>query len=345
LKVGIIGATGYGGIELYRILSNHPNVTRCNLYTSSDEGKPYVSVYPHLHDLCSDQLHPLEPERVKEENEVIFLATPSGVSANLTPKLIDDRVKIIDLSGDLRLKEAGQYEKWYKKTPAAENVLNDAVYGLSEINRSKIKDAQIIANPGCYPTATLLGLAPIVQNQLVKPKTIIVDAKSGVSGAGRKPSIGTSFVELQDNLKIYKVHEHQHIPEIEQQLHEWDKEVQEITFSTHLIPMTRGIMATIYVELLEDWENKRLLDLYKQFYKDKPFVRVRDEGVFPSTKDVYGSNYCDIGLKLDPRTNRLTIVSVIDNLMKGAAGQAVQNFNIMFGIEETTALRFIPVYP
>lgn len=346
MKVGIIGATGYGGTELYRILSNHPYVTKCNLYTSSDEKKPYTSVYPHLTHICQLDLQQLQIDQIKEQNDVIFLATPSGVSASLTEKLMADHLKIIDLSGDLRLKNGQLYESWYHKTPAKNEVLQKAVYGLTELNRERIQKASIIANPGCYPTATLLGLAPLVNQHLVKPRSIIIDAKSGVSGAGRKPSIGTSFVEVQDNLKIYKVNEHQHIPEIEQQLQEWDENVKEITFSTHLVPMTRGIMATIYVELLEDYENDSLMDLYHKFYQDEPFVRVRKDGSFPNTKDVYGSNFCDIALKLDQRTKRLTIVSVIDNLMKGAAGQAVQNFNIMCNFEETTSLQnLLPIYP
>lgn len=345
MKVGIIGATGYGGVELYRILANHPVITSCNLYTSSGEKKLYENVYPHLHHISTNELQPIHHEQVKEDNDVIFLATPSGISAQLTPQIYEDGVKVIDLSGDLRLKNPSEYETWYQKAAAPVSFLEEAVYGLSEINRDKVKEAKVIANPGCYPTATLLGLAPIVKEKAVKPGSIIIDAKSGVSGAGRKPSLATSFVELQDNLKIYKVHEHQHIPEIEQNLHEWDEKVGPITFSTHLVPMTRGIMATIYVELLEDWDNSRLVDLYEQFYKSHPFVRIRKNGSFPNTKDVYGSNYCDISLKLDVRTNRLTIVSVIDNLMKGAAGQAVQNFNILNGFEETTALTMIPIYP
>lgn len=345
MKVGIIGASGYGGVELYRILSMHPYVSLCNLYTSSDESRLYQIVYPHLNQLSEETLQPIDTELIKQENDVIFLATPSGISAQLTPQLQDEQVKIIDLSGDLRLKNRKQYEAWYKKTPAPTSVLTKAVYGLSEINAIKVQDAKIVANPGCYPTATLLGLAPVVKEKIVKPSSIIIDAKSGVSGAGRKPSLNTSFVEIQDNLTIYKVHEHQHIPEIEQMLHEWDEEVGPITFSTHLVPMTRGIMSTIYLELLEDWENNRLLDLYRQFYEPHPFVRIRVDGTFPSTKEVYGSNYCDISLKIDERTKRVTIVSVIDNLMKGAAGQAVQNFNIMHGFEETAGLNMYPLYP
>lgn len=346
LNIGIIGATGYGGTELYRILSNHPEVSSCTLYTSSDEQKKYSSVYPHLTEVCPLDLHPIKTEQMKDEHDVIFLAAPSGVSASLTPGLLSEDIKIIDLSGDLRLKDPDQYEKWYQKTAAPGELLQNAVYGLSEVNRACIEQAHIIANPGCYPTATLLALTPIVKHQLVRSSSIIIDAKSGVSGAGRKPSIGTSFTEMQQNLKIYKVHRHQHIPEIEQELKDMDPNIGPISFTTHLIPMTRGIMATIYVELAENQSQEQLMDLYNQFYQNMPFVRVRKDGSFPGTKDVYGSNYCDIGLKLDPRTGRLTIVSVIDNLMKGAAGQAVQNFNLLFGFDETLGLKhLLPVYP
>jgi N-acetyl-gamma-glutamyl-phosphate reductase len=345
MKIGIIGASGYGGVELYRILSRHPEVTEINVYTSGAEEIPYEKVYPHLYGKTTARLQPLNPEYIQNENDCIFLATPSGISARLTPQLHNEGIKIIDLSGDLRLKNPNQYTEWYKKVPAPETILSHAVYGLSELQAEQIKEGTILANPGCYPTATLLGLAPVVKENIVKPGSIIIDAKSGVSGAGRKPNIVTHFVEVQDNLSIYKVHEHQHIPEIEQQLHDWDSQIGAITFSTHLVPMTRGIMATIYVELKEDWGNYRLQELYEQFYAASPFVHIRTDGTFPSTKEVYGSNDCVISIKKDPRTNRLTIVSVIDNLMKGAAGQAVQNFNMMYGFKETTALDMFPLYP
>jgi N-acetyl-gamma-glutamyl-phosphate reductase len=219
------------------------------------------------------------------------------------------------------------------------------VYGLSEWNREKVASADWISNPGCYATATLLGLAPIVKENLMDPASIIIDAKSGTSGAGRKPSRMNMFAEMSENFKIYKVNEHQHIPEIEQQLLVWNERVKPITFSTHLLPISRGIMATIYVQLQEDKKMSELYDLYNEHYKNAPFVRIRPEGQYPSIKEVCGSNYCDIGLHLDPRTGRLTIVSVIDNLMKGAAGQAVQNANIMNGLDESTGLDFIPIYP
>lgn len=345
MNIGIIGATGYGGVELYRILKMHPNVSTFNLYTSSDEEKAYAEVYPHLNQISNESLKSIELEKIKEENDVVFLATPSGISAKLSPQLEHEKLKIIDLSGDLRIKDPSLYEAWYQKEAAPASFIDKAVYGLTEVNKSSVQEAQVVANPGCYPTASLLGLAPLVSEKVVKPGSIIIDAKSGVSGAGRKPSLATSFVEIQDNLKIYKVHKHQHVPEIEQALHQFDSNVGAISFSTHLVPMTRGIMATIYVELLEDWENNRLQELYRHYYEGHPFVRVRQAGSFPSTKEVYGSNYCDIAVQLDERTNRVTIVSVIDNLMKGASGQAVQNMNVMFGWDETTGIPNNPIYP
>jgi N-acetyl-gamma-glutamyl-phosphate reductase len=209
----------------------------------------------------------------------------------------------------------------------------------------RIRDAKWIANPGCYATAALLGLAPVIKENIVEPWSIIIDGKSGTSGAGKSLVHTSLFAEVNENLRIYKVNEHQHTPEIEQQLKEWNSGIRPITFSTHLIPITRGIMATIYVQLSENWDNKRVMELYKESYQDAPFVRVRPENNYPAVKEVVTTNYCDIGLNVDERTGRLTIVSVIDNLMKGAAGQAVQNANMMFGLDQTTGLGFLPVYP
>jgi N-acetyl-gamma-glutamyl-phosphate reductase len=251
----------------------------------------------------------------------------------------------VDLSGDLRLRNTDDYQKWYKKEPVSSDLVNKFVYGLSEWNRENIEKANWISNPGCYPTATLLGLAPVVQENLVKPDSIIIDAKSGISGAGRTPSRGTMLAEMNENFKIYKVNEHQHIPEIEQQLTDWNSEIEPVTFSTHLLPTNRGIMATIYATLKEKNSTNQIYELFKTAYKGHPFVRVRPINTFPAIKEVTGSNYCDIGVHVDERTGRLTIVSVIDNLMKGAAGQAVQNANIMSGLDETTGLNFLPLYP
>ncbi len=345
MNVGVVGATGYSGVELYRLLANHPEVEMCNVYSSSLDKVAYMEIFPHLQEISGEQIKAINAEEMKKELDVVFLATPSGISKELVPKLIGSKAKVIDLSGDLRLKTPGEYEKWYGKNPASAALLDDAVYGLSEWNQQAIKKADVVANPGCYPTASLLGLAPLVNSQEIKPQSVIIDAKSGLSGAGKKASLTSSFAESQENLRIYKVHQHQHIPEIEQQLQWWSGKKEKITFSTHLVPMTRGIMATMYVELLKDWNTESLRDYYQSIYERSPFVRVRKKGSFPSTRDVYGSNYCDIAVELDERTNRVTIVSVIDNLLKGAAGQAVQNMNLMFGLEETTGLTQFPIYP
>lgn len=282
---------------------------------------------------------------IKHEIDIMFLAAPPGVSSELTPKLADAGIPVIDLSGDLRIQESAEYEKWYKRTAAPKAVIQEAVYGLAELNQLQIQQAKLIANPGCFPTAVLLGLAPLAQKKLLDESFVIVDAKTGVSGAGRKASMGTHFSELNDNFKIYKVNEHQHTPEIEQALNEWQPGLGPITFSAHLVPMTRGIMATLYTRLNCDLSADDLHDLYSEFYQDSYFVRVRPKGQYPQTKEVYGSNFCDIAVTLDERTNRVTIVSVIDNLMKGAAGQAVQNFNLMNGWNEETGLTITPIYP
>lgn len=257
---------------------------------------------------------------------------------------MNKNIKIVDLSGDLRL-PASEYKQWYKKDPTSDEVINQAVYGLTEWNRDQVKTSDLISNPGCYPTATLLGLAPVVIEQLIEKDQIIVDAKSGISGAGRSLSRTSSFAEANENFSAYKVNQHQHTPEIEQQLKVWNKEMEAITFTTQLLPITRGIMATSYVKLKESYSTKQLVELYEHTYQQSPFVRVRPVGNYPSVKEVAGSNYCDIGLHVDERTGRMTIISVIDNLMKGAAGQAVQNANLMFGMEETTGLEMSPLYP
>ncbi|MED4403164.1 N-acetyl-gamma-glutamyl-phosphate reductase [Metabacillus fastidiosus] len=345
MKVGIIGATGYGGAELYRILLNHPKVENCILYSSSEANTLYTDSFPHLSEISNHVLQGIDIEEIKKNIDVLFLATPAGVSAEITPKLINSNVKIIDLSGDLRIKNRADYEKWYKREAVEQPVLDEAIYGLPELNREEIKKAKLIANPGCFPTATILGLAPIVQGNIIKESSIIVDAKSGVSGAGRGSSRATSYSEINENMKIYKVHEHQHVPEIEQALKRLNESVEAISFSTHLIPMTRGIMSTIYADLKRDITDEELHEFYKQFYKESPFVRVRPLNQYPATKEVYGSNFCDIAVKVDERTKRVTIVSVIDNLMKGAAGQAVQNFNIINGFEENTGLYLAPLFP
>lgn len=344
MKASIIGTTGYGGVELLRILRDHPVFEIHSIHSTSDE-MPIWHEYPHLYNLLDKKTEKIDFDQIAEESELVFLATPSGVSSALAGEFAKRNIKIIDLSGDLRLKTKGEYEKWYKKKPADEHVVKEAVYGLTEWNEEKISRAKWIANPGCYATAALLGLAPVIIENIVEPQSIIIDGKSGTSGAGKTLVKTSLFSEVNENLRIYKVNEHQHTPEIEQQLKEWNKEIKPITFSTHLIPITRGIMTTIYVQLSENWDNRKIIELYQESYKNAPFIRIRPENHYPSVKEVATTNFCDIGLNVDERTGRLTIVSVIDNLMKGAAGQAVQNANLMFGLEQTTGLRFLPVYP
>ncbi|WP_210364591.1 N-acetyl-gamma-glutamyl-phosphate reductase [Bacillus sp. REN3] len=344
MKAAIIGTSGYGGGELIRILQGHPVFEIDSVHTARDE-RPVSEEYPHLTGVFEKVLEKIEIDRIAEEADVVFLATPSRVSGKLAEGFHGKDIKVIDLSGDLRLKDRNSYKEWYGHEPVGETILSEAVYGLSEWNREEIKKARILANPGCYPTAALLGLAPVIKERLVNPETIIIDAKSGVTGAGRSPSMGTLYSELNENFKIYKVNEHQHIPEIEQQLSIWGGKEVKVTFNAHLIPVARGIMATMYAELGNELETSTLLELYEEFYREHPFIRVRKEGVFPAIKEVRGSNFCDIGLHADGRTGRVTIVTVIDNLMKGAAGQAVQNANIMHGIEEKAGLEMIPIYP
>ncbi|MFK9094049.1 N-acetyl-gamma-glutamyl-phosphate reductase [Bacillus salipaludis] len=345
MKAAIIGGTGYGSIELVRLINKHPYMEIGSVVSNSQAGFSFSDVYPHLSNSIVQPLETFNVDRLSEENDIVFFATPSGISSKLVPKLIEKGKKCVDLSGDFRLRNAEEYESWYKHSPADEKYINQATYGLSEIYAEKIKTSNLIANPGCYPTASTLGLLPILKTNLADYESIIIDAKSGVSGAGRGLSLTAHYAEINENLKAYKLGAHQHIPEIEQVLQDELGNPITITFTTHLVPMTRGIMCTIYVKLKENINTNEIHHIYSEFYKNKPFVRVRPEGTIPATKEVCGSNYCDIGLHVDPRTNRLTIVSVIDNLVKGAAGQAIQNVNIMNGWAEQTGLTDIPMYP
>ncbi|WP_332689299.1 N-acetyl-gamma-glutamyl-phosphate reductase [Halalkalibacter lacteus] len=345
MRVGIIGATGYGGAELLRLLHQHPHVQEVVLYTSSKEGMNIQESYPHVSEIYDHTLKSMDFSSIKEEVDTVFLATPPGVSAEWSGRIAEAGCQVIDLSGDLRLRDPEVYEKWYKRESAPVSLINNAVYGLPEWNRAEIKNAQIISNPGCYPTATLLGLAPLVKNKLIDVDSIIIDAKSGTSGAGRSPSAITHFSEMNENFKIYQINEHKHIPEIEQNLKEWDAHIPNVTFQPHLVPMVRGIMVTIYVKAKKRMSEKELRNLYQDTYSGEKFVRIRKEGQYPATKEVYGSNYCDIGLNYDDRTGRITLVSVIDNVVKGASGQAIQNFNLMNGFEENTGLQLVPMYP
>lgn len=344
-KIAIVGSTGYGGVELIRLLLRHPHAEIASVISTSQSGAPIAEGFPHLTQIVTDNLDGLDPALIKEKADVVFTATPSGVSAKLVPQLLEAGLKVIDLSGDFRLKSGAVYEQWYKHAPAADAYLAQAVYGLAEVYGEQCQGVRFISNPGCYPTATLLGLIPALRAGWIDPDTLIIDAKSGVSGAGRGLGLLVHYSEINENFLAYKVNKHQHIPEIEQVLSEQAGREVVVTFTTHLVPMTRGILCTMYAKLTGNYTEDDVIGLYRQYYEGRNFVRIRDKGKWPATKEVYGSNYCDIGFSVDARTNRLTIISVIDNLVKGAAGQAIQNLNIMMGWDEATGLEFSPVYP
>ncbi|MFD0961879.1 N-acetyl-gamma-glutamyl-phosphate reductase [Paenibacillus chungangensis] len=343
--IAIVGSTGYGGVELIRLLASHPQVEVTSVISSSSAGTPITDGYPHLAGIREELLDDVEPAKIKEKADIVFLATPAGVASKLAPQYLEAGLKVIDLSGDYRLKSPQLYEQWYGKPAAGKAYLEQAVFGLAEIYGDNVRGASFVSNPGCYPTATLLGLVPAVKAGWIDPASIIIDAKSGVSGAGRGASLGTHYSELNENFKAYKVNKHQHIPEIEMVLGDAAGVPVVTTFTTHLVPMTRGIMSTMYATIQGDRSLSDFIGLYKQFYEGRSFVRIRPEGQWPATKEVWGSNYCDIGFAVDERTNRVTIVSVIDNLVKGAAGQAIQNMNVMMGWDETLGLQFVPAYP
>lgn len=347
LKVGIVGANGYGGAELLRLLHHHPYIEIENVVSHSTKGTSLTKQYPHFTKINNMKLEDLNQIEINEEIDLLFFSTPSGVTKEMIPYFLEKGKICIDLSGDYRLKDGQLYEKWYKKSPAPSYYLQKAVYGLCEVNRKQLQlpEVKLIANPGCYPTATLLGLIPALKEKLIDPDSIIIDAKSGVSGAGRSPSLGNLFAEINENMKAYKLGEHQHIPEIEQVLEEVYGEHVNISFTTHLIPMTRGIMCTMYANLTKEITTEEMTNIYRLAYEDEHFIRIYSPGESPATKNVSGSNFCDIGLKVDKRTNRLIIVSVIDNLVKGAAGQAIQNMNLINGWDERTGLEIVPLFP
>lgn len=344
IKAGIIGATGYAGSELVRILTNHPDAEINTITSQSYKGKNYGDIYEnfrHTDKICEEE----DIEKMSEECDVIFLALPHGVASKKVTKKILENSKIIDLGADFRLQDIDTYEKWYNTPHEAKDILPEAVYGLCEINRDKIKGKRIIANPGCYTTCSILSLYPLVKDKMIDLKTIIIDAKSGVTGAGRGVSIGTHYDEVNESVKAYKIASHRHTPEIEEQLSYAAGENITLSFTPHLIPMNRGILATIYASLNNEYSYEDIKAVYEKYYKDEYFIRLTKEGVFPETKWVKGSNFCDIGFAVDKRTNRIIITGAIDNLNKGAAGQAVQNMNILFGLDEKTGLDAPAIFP
>ncbi|SDB82438.1 N-acetyl-gamma-glutamyl-phosphate reductase [Pelagirhabdus alkalitolerans] len=345
MDVAIVGGSGYGGVELIRFLYHHPHVDQIKVVSHSKANERFSDIYPHMKDHVDLTMESMSVEAISQYVDVVFFATPANVSSKWMPELIKSGVKCIDLSGDFRLKDQEVYEEWYGYDAADAETLKEAVYGLTEENREAVKQAQLIANPGCYPTATLLGLMPAVHHKLIDLNSIIIDGKTGASGAGRSLSQNVHYSEMNENTKAYKLGAHKHIPEIEQWLSKTASEEVTVQFTPHIVPMTRGIMTTIYGNLSTDYSQQKMNDLYQDYYKNDPFVKVYTNNHYPQTKEVYGSNYCAIAVHVDERTNKLTVISVIDNLVKGASGQAIQNFNIMHGFDEKTGLELLPIFP
>ena len=344
INVGIVGGTGYTGVELLRLLAAHPEVEIQAITSRSEKGLAVAQMYPNLRghlDLAFS-----EPDMgVLKNCDVVFFATPNGIAMTMARELVDAGVKVIDLAADFRIKDIDEWSKWYGMEHACPELVEKAVYGLPEVNRAEIKSAQLIANPGCYPTAVQLGLLPLIENELIETDNLIADAKSGVSGAGRTAAVGTLQAESSENFKAYGVAGHRHLPEIKQGLALANKKEVGLTFVPHLVPMIRGIHATCYATLKDKSASSQLQALYEKHYKDEVFVDVMPAGSFPETRSVKGANQCRMAIHVPQDGNTVVILSVIDNLVKGAAGQAVQNMNIMFGLEEDAGLSAIALVP
>ena len=350
VKVGIIGATGYAGNELVRLLMGHKDVEIMWYGSRSYIDKKYAEVYQNMFEIVEDTCLDDNMEELASKVDVIFTATPQGFLAGVLTEEILSRVKIIDLSADFRIKDVRTYEKWYKIEHRSPQFIEEAVYGLCEINRDKVKGARLIANPGCYTTCSILTAYPLVKEGLIDPDTLIIDAKSGTSGAGRGAKLPNLFCEVNENMKAYGVTNHRHTPEIEEQLgYAAGKEIM-VNFTPHLVPMNRGILATEYAALNKKADGTlptygEVKAIYDKYYKNEKFIRVLEKDVCPETKWVEGSNYVDVNFKIDERTGRIVMMGALDNLVKGATGQAVQNMNLLFGFDEAEGLNLVPMFP
>ena len=350
VKVGIIGATGYAGNELVRLLMGHKDVEIMWYGSRSYIDKKYAEVYQNMFEIVEDTCLDDNMEELASKVDVIFTATPQGFLAGVLTEEILSKVKIIDLSADFRIKDVRTYEKWYKIEHRSPQFIEEAVYGLCELNRDKIKGARLIANPGCYTTCSILTAYPLVKEGLIDPDTLIIDAKSGTSGAGRGAKLPNLFCEVNENMKAYGVTNHRHTPEIEEQLgYAAGKEIV-VNFTPHLVPMNRGILATEYATLNKKADGmlptyEEVKAVYDKYYKNEKFVRVLEKDICPETKWVEGSNYVDVNFKIDERTGRIVMMGALDNLVKGAAGQAVQNMNLLLGFDEAEGLNLVPMFP
>ncbi len=344
VPVCICGGSGYTGVELIRLLKGHPDVEIVAITSERQKGQAVTSVYPHLKGVFEKEFRSIQDPDLLKEAEVFFLALPHGESLRWVEHFYEKGKFVIDLSADCRLKDPEDYERWYGHTHQRPDLLRVAAYGIPEIYRERVQASRLVANPGCYPTGALLGLYPLVNDGLIETDRIVIDSKSGVSGAGRKADIGLSFSEVNESFRAYGVTTHRHTPEIEMVLSELAGQKVTVEFTPHLLPITRGILTTIYAKLKGPTEEKTLLEVYRRTYQNCPFVRVFED-TLPELKNVRGTNFCDIGLKVNPRTNGVIVVTAIDNLVKGASGQAVQNMNIMLNFPETTGLMHSAAVP
>ncbi|HSB30618.1 MAG TPA: N-acetyl-gamma-glutamyl-phosphate reductase [Candidatus Sulfobium mesophilum] len=345
LKIAICGGSGYTGIELLRILAGHPDARVTAITSEKSAGKRLTALFPHLHKYQDLLFEPLNKEKLLDKADIFFLALPHGASQEAVNFFFRNGKKVIDLSADFRLRDPGTYKDWYGLAHDFVPTLKRAVYGLPEMYRNRIRKARLIANPGCYPTSAILGLLPAIKGGLVDLSSIVIDSKSGTSGAGRKADIAVSFCEVNEGFKAYGIGTHRHTPEIEQELSFLAGENITVDFTPHLLPLDRGILTTIYAKLTKKTDTVSVLNVYKKKYGNEPFVKVLEEGVYPNIKNVRGTNFCQLGVKVNMRTNTLVIVSAIDNLVKGASGQAVHNMNIMTGIEEEKGLTNLALFP
>ena len=343
-RVGIIGGTGYTGAELLRLLLLHPEVEVTVLTSQKYAGLPIDQVFPSLTNRIQLKCEELSLDRVADKVDFVFAAVPHKAAMETVPLFYQQGKRVVDLSADFRLKDPVVYERWYQKHSCPE-LLSESVYGLPELHREEIRKARIVGNPGCYPTGALIPLIPLLKHGMISHENIIVDSKSGVSGAGRDVVLGSLFCEVNEGVKAYKIFDHRHLPEIDQEMSLLVQKKVEVTFVPHLIPMDRGILTTLYVRLNRKMKAEEVLNILKESYREEPFVRIYSKGKLPNTKDVRGSNYCDIGLNVGDSGDRMVVVSAIDNLVKGASGQAIQNMNIMLGYPETMGLDVVPLFP
>lgn len=346
VPVGIIGASGYGGVQLVRLLADHPELELAYLGGESSAGQPFSDLYPHLSHQVTQVIEPIEVDKIAERCRVVFLSLPNGLACDLVPPLIERGCKVLDLSADYRFMDLATYSAWYGKERTDQAIAETAVYGLPELYRSRIAETQLVGCPGCYPTASLLALAPLLKQGLIVPETAVIDAKSGTSGGGRQAKARFLLAEADGSLGAYDVTRHRHTPEIEQICSDLAGHEVMVQFTPHLIPMIRGILSTVYATLRDPGlVREDLLTIYSAFYRSSPWVKILPSGVYPQTKWAWGTNLCYIGIEVDPRTGRVVVMSAIDNLMKGQAGQAIQCLNLMMGWDEMLGLPKLSFYP